>query len=201
MAGRTAELISLDELEDLAGRAAFGDTAAYDRLARESEKLARRANQRLRELEKAGETGDAYKRIMDTLDGRKRFSQSHTGNAEEIFERARLAQSALARKDTTISEIWETDTKTLESLWERSGISGTPTREQVKNFREFVKSDLWNEYKSLMGGSGGKLDQFVNQLHDDVESVEDIVAAFREWEEQTEDRPDVYSAASEWFEM
>ena len=80
--GVKASLWSLDQLETIAARAAAGDNAALSELGKYNEKIGRRMNQRMRELEKAGKTGDAYKRIQESLGGGTRFSQARTGSAE-----------------------------------------------------------------------------------------------------------------------
>lgn len=199
---RAKPLPTIDQLEKLAGQAAGGNNEALDELGALAEKLGRRANQRMRELEKAGKTGDAYQRIRDSLGGRSRLSQSHTGSAESLLKNAKKALSALSKKESTISGIREVDTKTLRSLYDRFGISGKVTQESVDQFNRFVESDLWNEFKGAMGGSGGYLEQFTKMLADDVQSVDDILDSFESWASMEDAlRPDVFEMMDTWFEF
>ncbi len=200
MAGRTKELHSLNWYEDLAGAAEF-DPELLEKLGKESEKLARRANQRMRELESRGMTGDAYKRIRESLGGAVRFSQKRTGTADELLQNIKQSLRGLRQVKSTVSGAMASSKKTLNSLKDKWDIAGRLSKDKVNKFNEFVKSDLWNEYKSLMGGSGGVLEQFTNMLFNDPQSVDDVLEAFTEWDAMTEDEPDPYEAVSEWFEI
>lgn len=200
MAGRAADLRPLRWYEDLAGAAEF-DPEALKELGRESEKLARRANQRMRELESRGMTGDAYKRIRASLGGATRFSQKRTGTADDLLKNIKESLRGLRQVKSTVSGAMGASRRTLDSLKDKWDIEGRVSKDKINKFNEFVKSDLWNEYKSLMGGSGGVLEQFTKMLFDDPQSVDDVLDAFNEWDEMTEDEPDPYEAMSEWFEI
>lgn len=200
MAGRAADLRPLRWYEDLAGAAEF-DPEALKELGRESEKLARRANQRMRELESRGMTGDAYKRIRASLGGATRFSQKRTGSADELLQNIKQSLRGLRQVKSTVSGAMGSSRKTLDTLKDKWDIAGRVSKDKINKFNEFVKSDLWNEYKSLMGGSGGILEQFTKMLFDDPQSVDDVLDAFNEWDAMTEDEPDPYEAMSEWFEI
>lgn len=200
MAGRAADLRPLRWYEDLAGAAEF-DPEALKELGRESEKLARRANQRMRELESRGMTGDAYKRIRASLGGATRFSQKRTGTADELLKNIKESLRGLRQVKSTVSGAMGASRRTLDSLKDKWDIEGRVSKDKINKFNEFVKSDLWNEYKSLMGGSGGVLEQFTKMLFDDPQSVDDVLDAFNEWDAMTEDEPDPYEAMSEWFEI
>ena len=200
MEGRLGELHPLRWYEDLAGAAEF-DPEALKELGRESEKLARRANQRMRELESRGMTGDAYKRIRASLGGATRFSQRRTGSADELLQNIKQSLRGLRQVKSTVSGAMGSSRKTLDTLKDKWDIAGRVSKDKINKFNEFVKSDLWNEYKSLMGGSGGVLEQFTKMLFDDPQSVDDVLDAFNEWDAMTEDEPDPYEAMSEWFEI
>lgn len=200
MAGRVADLRPLRWYEELAGAAEF-DPEALKELGRESEKLARRANQRMREMESRGLTGDAYKRIREALGGKTRFSQSRTGEPDDLLKNIKQSLRALRQVKSTVSGATGVSKKTLNTLKEKWDLAGRVSEDKINKFNEFVKSDLWNEYKSLMGGSGGVLEQFTKMLFNDPQSVDDIVDAFTEWDAMTEDEPDPYEAVSEWFEI
>lgn len=200
MAGQLGELHPLRWYEDLAGAAEF-DPEKLKELGAESEKLARRANQRMRELESRGMTGDAYKRIRASLGGATRFSQKRTGTADDLLKNIKESLRGLRQVKSTVSGAMGASRRTLDSLKDKWDIEGRVSKDKINKFNEFVKSDLWNEYKSLMGGSGGVLEQFTKMLFDDPQSVDDVLDAFNEWDAMTEDEPDPYEAVSEWFEI
>lgn len=174
-----------DQLEALASRAAMGDNAALDELGALNERIGRIANNRMRRLEKAGKTGDAYKRIGNTLGmDRPRFSQAHTGSAESLFESARTAAAALRQKETTLSGISDVDIKTVDGILEHFGKNPADyTKEQKLNVADFLKTDAWKSLKNLYKSDA--LNEITDQaLNDDFEEA---VQAFEEWNENEMD--------------
>lgn len=150
-------LKSLDYLEDLAERASFGDNAALEELGKYNETIGRRMNQRMRELEKAGKTGDAYQRIKESLGGRTRFSQAHTGSAEQLMRDVQQAQRALGYKETTLTGIAEVDKKTTQAIFDRLGIETGPdgvTKAQVERMNSFFTSGYWKENRKNFSSKG-----------------------------------------------
>lgn len=151
------QLLSLDQLEQLAAKAAGGDNAALRDLGRYNEIIGRRMNQRMRELEGAGKTGDAYKRIQNTLGGGTRFSQARSGSAEQLFRDAQKAQRALNYKKTTLTGIAEIDKNTTTAIFNKLGIETGPggaTRAQVERMNTFFESGYWKENRKYFTSKG-----------------------------------------------
>lgn len=157
---------SLGTLEDLATRAAGGDNEALRRLGKESERLNRALNQRMRTLEKAGKTGDAYKLIKEAFGGKTRGSQARTGSAEQLFRNARSAASALGYKESTLGGIREVDTKTANKVAQHFGHKEPLTKSQVDNLNKFMASDAWKEMVKVFGSdsptAGDAVDLILN---------------------------------------
>ena len=171
--GVKALLWSLDQLETIAARASAGDNAALSELGKYNEKIGRRMNQRMREMEHAGKTGDAYKRITDSLKGATRFSQARTGDAEHLYRSALQAQRALGYKETTLSGIFDVDQRTTTSLFEKMGIDMGPagaTKAQVNRLNKFFESDYWKKTKKYFAS-------------DDMEGVIENIADGKEYAE------------------
>lgn len=188
-----------DQLEALASRAAMGDNAALDELGVLNERLGRMANNRMRRLEKAGKTGDAYKRIGNTLGmDRPRFSQAHTGSAESLFQSARTAAAALRQKETTLSGIKEVDIKTVDSVLEAFGKNADSyTQKQKLQIADFLKTDAWNQLKSLYYGSEA-LDAITDAALDD--DFEEALNAFAEFDVEMSDT-DIVELSEQYFDF
>lgn len=187
-----------DQLEALASRAAMGDNAALDELGALNERIGRIANNRMRRLEKAGKTGDAYKRIGNTLGMEKpRFSQAHTGSAESLFQSARSAAAALRQKETTLSGITDIDIKTVDSVLDAFGKNADSyTRKQKLQIADFLKTDAWKQLKSLYGSEA--LDAITDAALDD--DFEEALNAFAEFDVEMSDT-DIVELSEQYFDF
>lgn len=194
----TGSLLSLDELERLAARASAGEDDALRELGRYNEKLGRRMNQRMRELERSGKTGDMYKRIQESLGGQTRFSQARTGSAEQLFRDAQKAQRALGYKETTLSGIAEVDKKTTQSLFDRLGIKTGPggvTRAQVERMNSFFSSGYWKETRKNFSSQG------LEQIAELVAEGGDTFAEFMEGIDSWIAGGDMFEPLEGWLEF
>lgn len=187
-----------DQLEALASRAAMGDNAALDELGALNERIGRMANNRMRRLEKAGKTGDAYKRIGNTVGMEKpRFSQAHTGSAESLFQSARTAAAALRQKETTLSGIKEVDVKTVDSVLDAFGKNADSyTQKQKLQIADFLKTDAWKQLKSLYGSEA--LEAITDAALDD--DFEEALNAFAEFDVEMSDT-DIVELSEQYFDF
>ena len=208
------QLLSLDQLEQLAAKAAEGNNAALRDLGRYNEMIGRRMNQRMRELEGAGKTGDAYKRIQESIGGKTRFSQARTGSAEQLFRDAEAAQRGLLYKESTLSGIADVEQRTTETLFDRwrMGYNEERRREygsyekwkKSKNYTEWFKvnydrankfftSDWWHENKQYATSDT------INRILDKITSDggEEILARFRDWMEED----DPFAPLEGWYDF
>lgn len=187
-----------DQLEALASRAAMGDNAALDELGALNERMGRIANNRMRRLEKAGKTGDAYKRIANTVGMEKpRFSQAHTGSAESLFQSARTAAAALRQKETTLSGIKEVDVKTVDNVLDAFGKNADSyTQKQKLRIADFLKTDAWKQLKSLYGSEA--LEAITDEALDD--DFEEALNAFAEFDVEMSDT-DIVELSDQYFDF
>ena len=187
-----------DQLEALASRAAMGDNAALDELGALNERIGRMANNRMRRLEKAGKTGDAYKRIANTVGMEKpRFSQAHTGSAESLFQSARTAAAALRQKETTLSGIKEVDVKTVDSVLDAFGKNADSyTQKQKLQIADFLKTDAWKQLKSLYGSEA--LEAITDAALDN--DFEEALNAFAEFDVALSDT-DIIELTDQYFDF
>lgn len=187
-----------DQLEALASRAAMGDNAALDELGALNERIGRMANNRMRRLERAGKTGDAYKRIANTVGMEKpRFSQAHTGSAESLFQSARTTAAALRQKETTLSGIKEVDVKTVDSVLDAFGKNADSyTQKQKLQIADFLKTDAWKQLKSLYGSEA--LEAITDAALDD--DFEEALNAFAEFDVEMSDT-DIVELSEQYFDF
>lgn len=192
---RTA-LPSLDTLEEIAARASGGNNEALKELGKMSEKLNRRLNQRMRELEKAERTGDAYQRIKTSLGGKARGSQARTGSAEQLFKNSSLALRALNYKETTLSGIREVEQETANSFFRHFGLmqeNQSASRDEVKRLNRFLASDGWSEMKKAFGSDIGK--QFSEMILNDEDDIESFLNEMENFENLD---TDIFTTLETW---
>lgn len=202
MAGAT-KLPTLDSLERLAMRAASGDADALRELGNTSERLARTANKRMRRLEKAGKTGDAYKRISDSIGGKTRFSQAHTGSAEQLYRNAQKSLAALEYKESTLSGIKEVNKETAESIFNHFGMledGQELTQTQVNKFNRFLESKAWPDVKKVFGSDA--LQMVADMVLNEDPDYEEMILAMNEWAEQeADDRASLFAVMDGYLEF
>lgn len=141
-------LPSTEELETLAARAVTDDKALQE-LGRLNEQLGRAANARIRNLEKAGETGDAYQWLIRQT-GKNRLSQAKTGGAEYLLRQATAAKNFLKRKESSISGVRDVQKRTAGTISQRYGLEKLKGH-SLRRFTDFLKTDAFNELKKFLG--------------------------------------------------
>ena len=150
-------LPSVDYIKDLAARAAGGDNTALQELGERNRSISRMMNERMRKLEKAGETGDAYKRIVELNDNKTRFSTAKTGDAEHLYDNLMSAMKAAGYKESTLGGISEVSQQTTTSLFRHFGLLGEgeeASKAETQRMNEFFKSDYWKANRSLYDSDG-----------------------------------------------
>lgn len=180
---------TIKEIRELGGRAAFGDNEALQELGKLAERMARAANTRLRRLEAAGKTGDAYQRAKEILGGGKRFPQARTGSAEQLGENLEKATSFLRKKESTISGIREVDKKTAQTFLGRDDV----TQKDVNRLNRIFESKAWPELKKNFSSSD--LQEKVQDLILNNEDVEDVISLFETWDPDDFDGQDIIELA------
>lgn len=189
-------LPSVDYIQDLAARAAGGDNTALQELGERNRSISRMMNERMRKLEKAGETGDAYQRIVELNDGKTRFSTAKTGSAEALYDNIMDAMKAAGYKESTLGGISEISQQTTTSLFQHFGLIGpgeTATKAQTQRMNEFFKSDYWKANRSLYDSDGvGEIAGAIKAGND----FDDIMQSIQTWDP---DNP--YAALEDWIEF
>ena len=163
---RRGEIPTYQEMIDLLDAAEAGDAQAMQDAQAISSQLAKRANVRLKALEKADlETSPSYMRVqdqLDRLDGRARFSESKKLSRADL--ETQLEELSIFMRD-------ETSTVSGEKM-RRSGIDTMITENQIEVHDEktrrallrFLESDEWNQYRKLAGYVQGSMQTIVNAI-------------------------------------
>lgn len=169
------EIPTYQEMIDLLDAAEAGDEKALSDAQAISSQLSKRANVRLRELEKQDfESAPSYMRVrdmLDNLDGRVRFSESKHLSREQL--ETQLEELSIFIRD-------ETSTISGEKM-RRSGIDTMIEENEIEIHDEktrrallrFLESDEWNAYRKLAGYAAGSMQGIVNAI-ENGRSVKDF---------------------------
>lgn len=191
-----------EQIEKLALSAARGDTDALNQLGALNEKLGRRANQNLRDLEKKGyKSSDAYKQASFELGKDKpRFSQSaKPGFGEDAAAAAyRLAESAkqsakfLRYKTSTVGGVREKAAKGSEKMKTKLKAAFSEVVEDIdkkwkkieKDLNKFLSSDAFGELRNVIGSP---VIEAVAEKINEGANIDDLLNLFKMWEDKTID--------------
>lgn len=183
--------ISFENIEDLAGRAAGGDSSALAELGRLNSKYGRAANERMRALERKGFETGAYKRAVEEL-GKARFSQAKTGSAESLLRSLEKVTKFLNYQTSTISGEMERRSNILEGM-ERAGYN---VGKDKAAFLRFLESDAWNEIRGMFGSKDA-----MSRVSDAMErgaNIDDLVNSYNEFAAGESEAEDILQVWDGW---
>ena len=186
--------ISFDKIDDLANRAAGGDSSALAELGRLNSQYGRAANQRLRELEKRKMATGAYNRAAEMLKtDRPRFSQAKTGDAENLLRSLEITTKFLNYQTATISGEMKRRENIIKGL-ERAGYNVGNDKEK---FLDFLDSNAWTEIKDIYGSKDA-----MRKVSDNMAKGADIgklMDAYNEFETKQSNAADIISLMDGWL--
>ena len=153
---------SIELIDNLGKSALEGNASALVDLKRINKQLAKRANQALTRLEKAGYTRYSYSRAVsynETVTGKSRFttSEKYLEDVGDIVRNIRELKYFLDSKPSTVRGNREIDNEIIETF-ELKGIR--IPKESQDEFFDFLKSDEWEILKKDYVGS----DQLVEDI-------------------------------------
>ena len=183
--------ISFEKIEDLAGRAAGGDSSALAELGRLNSKYGRAANERMRALERKGFETGAYKRAVEEL-GKARFSQAKTGSAESLLRSLEKVTKFLNYQTSTLSGEMERRSNILEGM-ERAGYN---VGKDKAAFLRFLESDAWNEIRGMFGSRDA-----MARVSDAMErgaNIDDLVESYNEFTAGESEAEDILQVWDGW---
>lgn len=205
---KKADIPTTEYIEDLALEASKNPDKLQE-LGKLAEKLGRRANQNLRELEKKGYESEAYKQAQYKLGTDKpRYSQAKTGSPQSLAEAAIQSAQFLRFKTSTVGGVREKAKKGFKKLTGALRARIKPFQDQKKisdkqiekSLDKFLKSGAFQELKDVYGSpvieataeniaQGGDIDELLNAYEDYISGDFDggILSVWDGWNQLEED--------------
>lgn len=153
-----------------------------EEMRRQLPKLARVANQRLKELEKRGETRFAYAKAMEYLGEGNRFSYSMRQSARETRAEFNALLEFLTAKSSTytgLQEVFENARNRIEKRMQKQLEDPEFKITRWSDFEDFLKSSEFKKLKSRID-SDQIFEDFAEALNEG-EEYQDIIAGYREY--------------------
>lgn len=205
--------MTYQDINDLIDRIEAGDEEAADEARELSAKLSKRANTRLRALEKEGFTsGQAYRSANYFLEedfDRTRFSESKKLNDKDLVRNLEIVNDFLNNPTSTVG--YERERR---AGFEKLDLPEDMSRSGRRSLRDFLASDAWKEYKaSIYIHKRGKTEAESNEATAAIQSaadaisrgasVDDLENLYREYQERTSYGEDVslFDVFEEWEEF
>lgn len=167
------------QLRNLEYRAGRGDAAAEAELRALARTMAKRANQRMVELEKAGYETAALNRAqywINEIRGRNRYREHvKTMPLDTLMDELEKSTQFLRWQTSTVGGENKRRKKILDALKDK-GI-------EVKNekiFLEFLDSDIWNEFKKYIGTD---LQRIAGEILETQEDLDNLKQMFKRYQE------------------
>lgn len=167
------------QLRNLEYRAGRGDAAAEAELRALARTMAKRANQRMVELEKAGYETAALNRAqywLNEIRGRNRYREHvKTMPLDTLMDELEKSTQFLRWQTSTVGGENKRRKKILDALKDK-GI-------EVKNgkiFLEFLDSDIWNEFKKYIGTDLQRIAGEVLETQEDLDNLKQMFKRYQE---------------------
>ena len=167
------------QLRNLEYRAGRGDAAAEAELRSLARSMAKRANQRMVELEKAGYETAALNRAqywLNEIRGRNRYRENvKTLDMDILMDELEKSTQFLRWQTSTVGGENKRRKKILDALKDK-GI-------EVKNekiFLEFLDSDIWNEFKKYIGTDLQRLAGEILETQEDLDNLKQMFKRYQE---------------------
>lgn len=167
------------QLRNLEYRAGRGDAAAEAELRSLARSMAKRANQRMVELEKAGYETAALNRAqywLNEIRGRNRYRENvKTLDMDILMDELEKSSQFLRWQTSTVAGENRRRKKILDALKDK-GI-------EVKNekiFLEFLDSDIWNEFKKYIGTDLQRIAGEVLETQEDLDNLKQMFKRYQE---------------------
>lgn len=167
------------QLRNLEYRAGRGDAAAEAELRSLARSMAKRANQRMVELEKAGYETAALNRAqywLNEIRGRNRYRENvKTLDMDILMDELEKSSQFLRWQTSTVAGENRRRKKILAAL-EDKGI-------EIKNekiFLEFLDSDIWNEFKKYIGTDLQRIAGEVLETQEDLDNLKQMFKRYQE---------------------
>ena len=218
---RKGVIPTTQEIEDLAAAAASGNQSAIKELGTLNNRLAKRANERMRDIERKGLEGtQAYNRAkyfiqeQDFGNG-KYFSQSKKLDVDDLLLNIENASTYLRSQTSTAAGEMSRRQNIIDKLADRGYIDLPDDPEKIESFKdkflEFLDSNAWDDIKKHMYATGsGMLGDAAEAIQNGA-NVNDLLRAFKDYQKGAEtdlfeiwdywQSGDTYYRSGEWHTL
>lgn len=178
------------EIQSIYNSAIAGDPDAIKELGDLNNKLAKRANERMRDIERRdmGSTA-AYQRAQYYLgeQGRDKFSQSRKLDPDAAYENIIQVNNYLRAQTSTAAGEMQRREKIVDSLIENNYIdisedSELSNDEFKKRFLDFLSSDAWEDIRKHNKGGTNILVSEASEAIQNGVKIGDLTRAFKDYQ-------------------
>ena len=203
---RRGYIPTAQELEQLYKAASEGDADAVRELGDLNNKIAKRANERMRDIERKGLEGTAaydraayYIQNQDFGD-KKHFSQSRKLDIDDLVMNIENASSYLRSQTSTAAGEMKRRSNILDTLSDRGYIQlpvdRTSQADFEKKFLQFLDSNAWADIKKHMYATGsGMLGDAAEAIQNGA-NVNDLIRSFKDYQKGSE--TDLFEIWDNW---
>ena len=194
-------------IRDLAEKAESGDQDAYKELGDLNNRLAKRANERMRYMERKGMEGTgAYKiakyNIQTTAQDTGKtdyFSQSRKLDPGQLMDNLTNVSTFLESQTSTVRGEEKRREKIVDTLVDRGYIDPdiAETPKFKKKFLEFLSSEGWEGIKRNIGTAREVLNGAAEAIRNGAK-LSDLSRAFRDYQRQTDLNTDMFEIWDNW---
>lgn len=203
---RKGTLPTAQELETLYNRANSGDDSALAQLGELNNKIAKRANERMRDIERRGLEGTAaYNRAkyyIDDSDFNKGeyFSQSKRLDVDDLVSNIENASVYLRSQTSTAAGEMKRRSDILDTLADRGHIELPDDPADLASFRskflEFLDSNAWDDIKKHLYATGSGMVGEAAEAIKNGANVNDLLRAFKDYEKGAD--TDLFEVWDNW---
>lgn len=194
------------EVDELYERAQRGDQRATEELKKLNVRLAKRANERMREIERQGLDGTAaYNRAKYFIENQdfgngEYFSQSKLLEADDLLLNIENASQYLRSKTSTAAGELKRRENIIDKLADRGYIELPDDPADIANFKrkfvEFLDSNAWDDVKKHMYATGSGLLKEAAEAIQNGANVNDLLRSFKDYQHGSE--TDLFEIWDNW---
>lgn len=203
---RKGYIPTAQEIDRLAQAAAAGDRSAIEELGNINNRLAKRANERMRDIERKGLEGTAaYNRAKYFIQEQdfgtgEYFSQSKKLDPDDLILNIQNASQYLRSQTSTAAGEIQRRKDIIDKLADRGHIELPDDSDDIEGFKkkflEFLDSNAWDDIKKHMYAAGsGMLGDAAEAIQNGA-NVNDLLRAFKDYQKGSD--TDLFEIWDNW---
>lgn len=203
---RKGSIPTAQELDAIYKRALAGDASAEAQLGDINARLAKRANERMRDIERKGLEGtQAYNRAKYFIQNQdfgpgEYFSQSKKLDADDLLLNIENASNYLRSQTSTAAGEMKRRSDIIDKLSDRGHIELPDDPEDVEGFKkkflDFLDSNAWDDIKKHMYATGSGMIGEAAEAIQNGANVNDLLRSFKDYQKGAE--TDLFEIWDNW---